>query len=260
MTYRAASRASDGALDRTARVMRARLAALGIRQGRVTRAGDRLRVTVPAAQRAAAAAVLGRRARLAFYDWEPNVLGPDGKPAPRDTRVTGGDAAGTAGVGSHPRRVAAVTARRAGGRAIVVRAEPPSGRRPTDQWFVLRDDAALTGADVVNARAGADPDTGRPIVAFRFTDGGRRRWHDVTRAIAQRGQAAQLPGTVSGQHFAVVLDDQLLSVPFIDYRTNPDGIDAVQGSQISGGFTPASARALAAMLRSGPLPVAVRRG
>ena len=38
---------------------------------------------------------------------------------------------------------------------------------------------------------------------------------------------------------------------------NPDGIDASNGSLISGGFTIASARALAVLLEGEPLPVAL---
>jgi hypothetical protein len=34
-----------------------------------------------------------------------------------------------------------------------------------------------------------------------------------------------------------VLDNELISVPFIDFQQNPDGIDARNGSQIEGGFT-----------------------
>ena len=35
--------------------------------------------------------------RLVFYDWEPNVIGPSGRPAPGDPAVTGGVSAGRAG-------------------------------------------------------------------------------------------------------------------------------------------------------------------
>ena len=33
---------------------------------------------------------VGKTAQLYFYDWEPNVIGPDGKPAPTEATVTGG--------------------------------------------------------------------------------------------------------------------------------------------------------------------------
>jgi SecD/SecF fusion protein len=52
-----------------------------------------------------------------------------------------------------------------------------------------------------------------------------------------------------------VLDGQLLTVPSIDYTKYPEGIDASTGSEISGGFTIASAQSLASALESGPLPI-----
>jgi SecD/SecF fusion protein len=52
-----------------------------------------------------------------------------------------------------------------------------------------------------------------------------------------------------------VLDDQLLSVPYINWHTNPDGIDGRTGTEITGGYTVASAQNLAGLLRTGALPV-----
>src|SRR5207245_345732 len=49
--------------------------------------------------------------------------------------------------------------------------------------------------------------------------------------------------------------NQLVSVPYIDFNQNPDGIDASNGSQITGGFTIQSAQDLANELKSGALPV-----
>ena len=52
-----------------------------------------------------------------------------------------------------------------------------------------------------------------------------------------------------------MLDDRIVSVPYIDFRQNPDGIDGSTGSQIQGGFTIASARQLASILDTGELEV-----
>ena len=83
-------------------------------------------------------------------------------------------------------------------------------------------------------------------------------FQNVTKKIAQRGQEAQLPGVgreAAQQHFAVVLDGQLITTPSIDYTKYPEGIDATNGSQISGGFTITSAQNLADELQSGALPI-----
>jgi SecD/SecF fusion protein len=63
----------------------------------------------------------------------------------------------------------------------------------------------------------------------------------------------------ANQHFAIARDDQIISVPFIDFQQNPDGIDGANGSQIGGGgFSVAEVRALATQLRFGELPLRLR--
>ncbi|MCW2967550.1 MAG: secD, partial [Solirubrobacteraceae bacterium] len=129
------------------------------------------------------------------------------------------------------------------------------------QWYVLRDRAVLTGQDIVDPQQGFDTapgGSGAPIVSFRFTPSGQRAFHAVTRQLARRGQAlakAHQQPEAAFQHFAIALDDRLLTVPFIDFQQNPDGVDGSAGSQIEGGFTIAGARTLASLLKFGALPV-----
>ena len=62
----------------------------------------------------------------------------------------------------------------------------------------------------------------------------------MTKRLAERGQLRQVPGQPvesSFQTFAIVLDQEVVSRPFIDYRENPNGIDGRTGAQISGGFS-----------------------
>lgn len=134
-----------------------------------------------------------------------------------------------------------------------------------DKYFVLRDDVGLSGTDIKNPEQNFDNSAGGggPNVTFDFTSKGRRKWQKVTREIAQRGQSfvitadgqpVQGPDQAS-QHFAIVLDNKLVSVPRIDFQENPDGIDGGAGSQISGGFSIKSAQALANQLKYGALPL-----
>ena len=58
----------------------------------------------------------------------------------------------------------------------------------------------------------------------------------------------------TAQHLAIVLDDHLANVPFINHEQVPDGIDGHDGVQIQGGLTPDRARQIAAILDAGPLP------
>ena len=59
----------------------------------------------------------------------------------------------------------------------------------------------------------------------------------------------------TSQHFAIALDNELVSAPYINWRENPDGIDGSTGAQISGSFTIQSAQDLAKILKIGALPL-----
>jgi SecD/SecF fusion protein len=221
--------------------------------------------------------------RLAFYDWEPNVIGPDGRPVPGDPAVTGGVDAGRAGAlplydavlraARRPARVGPGNARttslyyavdpvhrRVFGHGVPSRDQalapvPAAGRRVVRiyemrpgttivaalgsrrRWYVLHDDVALRGSDIRDPRRATNPATGRPVVNFAFTDAGRARFKALTEALAHRGAASSLERTsddpaLHNQHFAVVSGAQLLKVPAIDFRANPDGLDARAGSQL----------------------------
>src|SRR5204862_7570327 len=116
-------------------------------------------------------------------------------------------------------------------------------------------------AEITDPQQGFDEGAGgngQPNVNFGFSSRGKGVFEAVTKKIAQRGQEAQLPGVskeAAQQHFAVVLDGQLITVPSIDYTKYPEGIDAANGSQISGSFTITGAQELADELQSGALPI-----
>jgi SecD/SecF fusion protein len=141
---------------------------------------------------------------------------------------------------------------------VIVRAEQPeNSKQKTDQWYVLDDDPVLRGTDIKNPEQNFD-ELSAPNVTFDFTSSGRKIWQKVTREIAQRGAAQHIPTQPAAdayQHFAIRLDQDLISVPYIDFQRNPDGIDASNGSEISGGFTIRSAQRLANLLKTGALPL-----
>jgi SecD/SecF fusion protein len=124
----------------------------------------------------------------------------------------------------------------------------------------LDDGAALGNADVADARAARDPVTQDPAVVFDFTPAGQRTFSELTREIAQRGADRQRPGEDAiraAQHLAMVLDDRLVSVPFINFQDAPDGIDGRTGAQIQGSLSGQRAEQIAIMLNTGPMPVAL---
>src|SRR5262249_16184239 len=122
----------------------------------------------------------------------------------------------------------------------------------------------MTGADLKlsGTRADIDPNTTQPVVLMQFTGHGKKVFHDITRREAQRGslvcQGASSQQDIQrcSQHFAIVLDNQIQSVPYIDFKRNPDGIPGDNGAQIDmGGGSLGDAKKLALVLQTGALPV-----
>jgi SecD/SecF fusion protein len=129
-------------------------------------------------------------------------------------------------------------------------------------WFALKDQPALSGSEITEPEQTYEPTTNRPVVSFKFTDQGREAFQEVTRKIAQRGQARaigpanrQQAEAISGR-FAVILDNEVKTAPIVNFAENPDGIDGRTGAQIGGGFNSVSdAQELATTLQIGALPI-----
>jgi SecD/SecF fusion protein len=321
-------------LNRAIDIMRKRVDQLGVAQPEIQRTGgSEIDVALPDVSNAARAQQqVGKTAQLFFYDWEPNVIGPDGKaPQGIEPKVTGGPQPAQAETGlpeyeavqraikrpaiirkndttyeegctpkqvngciygqwylldsTHkkilkgpedteqnlyadgykvPKGVKAKAVRVNPG-TVLAQAQPVTGKQgkvtqaSPESWYVLNDDPVLNGQEIKNPRQSFDNGgSGAPNVTFEFDKKGISTFKRVTREVAERGQREQLPGVSkegAQQHFAVVLDNQIITAPFIDYTANPEGIDPTTGSQISGGFTLTSAQNLADELQSGALPI-----
>ncbi|MGO9885908.1 MAG: protein translocase subunit SecD, partial [Solirubrobacteraceae bacterium] len=143
---------------------------------------------------------------------------------------------------------------------VVLQAANPSASEqikfdsPEAQFYVLKDNVALRGSDITNPQESTDSG-GNPDVEFGFNSSGGNEFQNVTAQIAQRGQQVSTLGQTYDQHFAVALDNQLVTVPSIDFKTYPDGITGGSGADITGGFTQQSASDLASVLRLGALPI-----
>ena len=96
-------------------------------------------------------------------------------------------------------------------------------------------------------------------MTFGFNHSGVTKFQQMTSVIAHRG--ISLGGSASGdplfQHFAVALDNVLVTVPSIDDHVYPDGVPGSGGAEITGGFTVQSAKNFASLLRDGELPLAL---
>jgi SecD/SecF fusion protein len=328
----AQAKVDSESLNRAIDIMRNRVDKLGVAQPEIQRTGgSEVDVRLPDVTNAQRAQQqVGKTAQLFFYDWEPNVIGPNGQPAPTEPKVTGGSQPAQAETGipeyeavmralkrpaiirkndttyaegctpkqlngciygqwylldtTHKKVLRGpedteqnlygegkklptgikTRAVRVNPGTVLAQAQPITGKegkvaQPSpESWYVLNDNSVLNGQEIKNPRQGQDSGTSAPNVTFEFNSKGISTFKRVTREVAERGQQAQLPGISKAgaeQHFAVVLDNQIITAPFIDYTANPEGIDPTTGSQISGGFTLTSAQNLADELQSGALPI-----
>jgi protein-export membrane protein SecD len=110
----------------------------------------------------------------------------------------------------------------------------PMQDQPTTKIAVRRK-VEVDGADLTDARAGQNQQTGQWVVNFTFNSVGGRRFADVTQQNV-------------GHRFAIVLDNRVVSAPVIR-----EPITGGRG-EISGNFTATSATDLALLLRAGALP------
>ncbi|MEA2214088.1 MAG: SecD/SecF fusion protein [Solirubrobacteraceae bacterium] len=138
--------------------------------------------------------------------------------------------------------------------AASARTDSTSFADPTRQYFVVRDAPALTDGQITNPEPSTDQ-AGNPDVTFGFSAGGERAFQRVTAEIAHRGALVSGFGQTLNQHLAVALDDRILTVPSIDFKTYPDGIAGGGGADITGVFTRQRAQDLATVLRFAPLAV-----
>jgi SecD/SecF fusion protein len=126
--------------------------------------------------------------------------------------------------------------------------------KPKGQWdaktgifILMKDDPALTGQHIRSAAA--ESGQGGWVTSIQFTGKGGDLFGDVTEQIARSGALKGFE-----QSFAIVLDDEIKSVPTIDYKQYPRGIQG-NAAQITGLESREEASDLALVLNSGSLPV-----
>ena len=138
----------------------------------------------------------------------------------------------------------------------VIEAQRVPGQPPQlHRYFVIEENSELASADVESPRAVADEITGDPVVAFDFTERGRRAFEQLTRRLAERGAkaaAGQASPEPFFQRFAIVLHNRVVSLATIDFVATPNGIDA-PGAQIAGTGSLDASRKLARSLAAAPL-------
>jgi hypothetical protein len=124
----------------------------------------------------------------------------------------------------------------------VVRQPPPHVFR-----YGIRGSPALTGDDIVRStvRRATDPETGTPLLVVDLTAAGSEAFARLTKEAARVGGRDQ-----AWHHVAMVVGDEIVAFPEIDYDDYPDGIEDAPGIQIAAA-NDADARDLVRRLRGG---------
>src|SRR5439155_470212 len=212
-------------LSRSIDIMRNRIDKLGVSEPEIRKQGNNQIVIQLAGVHdpASAAKLIGKTAVLEFYDFEADLTGPSVSSGLTKIPVA---SSSLFNLLSAPQT-----------QALADKGTP-------SQWYLF------------------DPQTNAPVVLMQFTGKGKKIFHEITKREAQRGSLACAgnndPAAVQrcAQHFAIVLDRQIQSVPYIDFRRNPDGIPGDNGAQIDmGGGSLGDAKKLALVLQTGALPV-----
>ena len=276
---------TDEAINRSIDIIRNRVDRFGVSEPEIQKEGsDRINVALPGAEDPEVVVDLVKPAQLFFYDFERNFVARRGDlyalatAAERRDPIPGGrDPSLYLFQKAAPHRLLAgpEVNRRAllerfdgkvppGAEIVTVprgyvifeqtsRVERSGGLPPLEQteYVLLRNEPALVGDDVKGASQSFDQARGNaPIVVIDFTDEGDRKFRDVTRELARRGEREN-----ALQSFAAVLDGEIITTPTVDYREYPTGIDPRNGVQIEGNFSVDEARTLADQINSGALPI-----
>lgn len=124
----------------------------------------------------------------------------------------------------------------------VVQQPPPR----TYRYEVLARPAVTSGGiDRATVRQGRDPQTGAAFVAVALTAEGRAGFARVTRDAARTGGRDQ-----GWHHVAVVVGDEIVAFPEVDFDAYPDGIPDAPGLRLAAS-SDADARELVRRLRGG---------
>ncbi len=278
----AESEATDTAVERTIGLIEARAEAFGVDPPEILREDDKIVVGVAEGKDPEGLVNdLTKRGRIEFFDYEANLVGEGTLDSLTAAIERAGAAPGIEGdfylfdpqdelvVGPVFGRIAldAVVAERLPtgpadgssersvrpGRLVAVEKQKlsPDSKLTQSAYQVLRDRPTLDNLDIelVFVRTNAET-LGEPTIdlAMDFTDEGGDTFQDITADLAQRGQMLQ-----TNQTFAVILDNEIISRPFVDFRELPNGVPGGR-AVIQGNFTPEEAKRLQAQIND-PLPL-----
>lgn len=215
-------------MDRAVKIIQDRVNKLGAAEPEIQRQGDdKISVQLPGIKNPdQALSIIGQTASLEFFDVKEFGTA-------YSTEADALKAAGAATINEVP----------AGTEVIHWTAEADNPNLK-DEWFVVKTEAPVTGADLKDAGWSFEGNTNKPKVDMEFTDAGAKKFADITQKLADR---YKLLGT--SQKLAIVLDGEVKSAPQV---TNPipDG-----NAEITGTFTVDEVKSLSLVLKTGALPI-----
>jgi protein-export membrane protein SecD len=236
-------------MSQTVGIINRRVNSLGVTEAQVQVQGtDQISVALPGIKDVAQALnTIGQTAQLQFFvDYKQRVAGPSTSVAAAVKQAE------TASLIPLPKGAKTELDKLAAGQAsttyFVVEAQKGVFGGSGPSYFIYTLPPAMTGS-AIKSSTQSFQQSGRANVLISFTSQGGKQFGDITRDLATEG-------TITGQNqtFAIVLDNQMESDPYVDYRQNPGGI--VGGNaEIDGNFTVQEAKDLALVINTGALPV-----
>ncbi len=248
-SLRAGGTVTPQQMTQTVGIIDRRVNSLGVTEAQVQQQGsDQISVALPGIKDVdTALSVIGKTAQLQFFvDYKQRVSGPYPSVAQAVSKAE------TAPQFALPKGAKAELDKLAKGQAstryFVVEAAKGVFGNTTPQYFVYTLPPAMTGSAIKKSTQ-SFRSSNVPNVLINFTSAGGKRFGTITRDLATEG-------TITGQNqtFAIVLDNQMESDPYVDYKENPGGIQG-GNAEIDGSFTVQEAKDLALVINTGALPV-----
>lgn len=100
---------------------------------------------------------------------------------------------------------------------------------PHEFRYAVRGEPALTNDDIdlTSVRWASNPERGAPVVRIDLTAAGREAYARLTKEAARVGGRDQ-----AWHHVAVVVGDEIVAFPEVDYDDHPDGIAAARRIEV----------------------------
>jgi protein-export membrane protein SecD len=248
-SLRTGGKVTPAQMAQTVGIINRRVNSLGVTEAQVQVQGtDQVSVALPGIKDVAQALnTIGKTAQLQFFvDYKQRVAGP------RTSVAATVKQAETASLIPLPKGAKTELDKLAKGQAstkyFVVEAQKGVFGSGGPFYFIYTLPPAMIGS-AIKSSTQSFQQSGRPNVQISFTSQGGKQFGDVTRDLATEGTI-----TGTNQTFAIVLDNQMESDPYVDYKQNPGGIQG-GSAEIDGNFTVQEAKDLALVINTGALPV-----